>query len=117
MIAYVNKHSPDRVGIVKKALSKVALEVLADYDKYVFMAVNGDEFEGEGHILIHKTINANNEKGDQIGDICEMIVFKDGLVEEKVVSNFFLVLWFQYNEFIYKICLELYCIQASYGMS
>ena len=64
----------------------VAKLVLENYKDYVFLTVEDYAFEDDGPILMHKTNNKNKDKGDQMGDTCEMIVFKDIIYEEKCVS-------------------------------
>lgn len=86
VVERVESKDPSRVDTVKKSMMAVAKMVLENFKEYEFLAVEEDAFENEGPILIHKTINNNKDKGDQIGDTCELIVFKDIIYEEKCVS-------------------------------
>ena len=86
LIDHVGKKNPDRMGTVKAGLGALVKKVLEEYEAYSFLAVEGDAYELDGPILLHTTTNENKKKGDQIGDVCKMIVFKDNVYEQKCVS-------------------------------
>ena len=86
LLAHVEKTNPERADIVKKGLTKLTVEILEDFKKYQFYAVEEDCYDVDGMILPHITINKNKDKGDQIDDQCILYMFKDAVIEEKCVS-------------------------------
>jgi len=83
LVAHVESKDPSRVDAVKKSMMDVAKLVLESFKDYEFLTVEDHAFEDNGPILMHKTINKNKDKGDQMGDQCQIIVFKDIIYEEK----------------------------------
>ena len=67
-------------------MSEIVKTIYTNFKEYESLTVEDHGFEDDGPILMHKTINKNPDKGDQVGDTCEMIVFKDIVYEEKCVS-------------------------------
>lgn len=86
LVSHVESKDPSRVDAVKKVMMDVAKKVLENYKEYEFYTVEEHAFEDNGPILMHKTINKDKDRGDQIGDACELIVFKDIVYQEKCVS-------------------------------
>jgi len=83
IVEILKKENPERVDLVKASMQKMAATMLANYDVFQWFAAEGDEYDCEGAPIPHKTINSDEKKGDQVGDACEMIVWKDGVREEK----------------------------------
>ncbi|XP_066914279.1 translationally-controlled tumor protein homolog [Clytia hemisphaerica] len=80
---FVKEESPDRLDHVKSAMQKKAMEIIGDFGTYQWYAAEDDGFDCDGAPIPHKTINSDSKKGDQVGDVCEIIVWKDGVREEK----------------------------------
>lgn len=83
LLQRVMANSPERADVLKRAIPATISHIIKNYTQYSFYATEEDGFEIDGIIIPHQIIR-NDPEQEKAGDLCRIIVFKDGVYEEKI---------------------------------